>query len=402
MTLSPSFARLLALLLLFAGLGQPAWADEAWQSVGPEDDLPIRRLAPNSQNPAELLAQSFAELWLTDNGGATWTLTLLSNDVARAPSRPEIVYARQVNNIRRSEDGGRTWGEPLGYTFPGLLAETEGRLRVDPADADVLYATPRNSRDAGRRQIFLVRSDDGGATWTEITPEPLISERFMPLPIEPVPVFAPGIPGSLYVLGPSGLWHTTDRGETWALVPPPAAAPIATFAVHPRRPGLLLAAAEDAGLFRTANRGDAWTEAEIPVDPTLPAQELLFHPALPRVAFAVYGTRLLASHDGGNTWDFADEGLPRDAPLRLTPDERSPFILYVQAEVRGLFRSLDGGESWHPFDQGLEGLVHFDGPLAVLSGRPVTLYLGTDRGVWTRQETRWLRAVRPRVAPAGN
>jgi len=94
-------------------------------------------------------------------------------------------------------------------------------------------------------------------------------------------------------------------------------------------------------------------------------------------ASAVHFANLFVSHDFGETWT-ADEDVSCGA-LAWDPSDRS--ILY-RGRFEGVDRSLDGGATWIPVNEGLNGLgVH---SLAVDPFDPTRVYAGSDSGIFTR------------------
>jgi photosystem II stability/assembly factor-like uncharacterized protein len=127
---------------------------------------------------------SAAGVWLTDDGGETWRrgneglvaryvpedvppdeIALCVHRLQRSASRPERVFMQFHGGVYRSDDAGATWtdiaaGLPSDFGFP---------LALDPADADSAYVIPlvadidRVTPD-GRVRVYETR--DAGATWT--------------------------------------------------------------------------------------------------------------------------------------------------------------------------------------------------------------------------------------------
>ena len=119
-------------------------------------------------------------------------------------ARPVDLGAPQ---LFRSTDGAVTW-QPVA-TFPaplspfgGAAGNTLSALAIDPVNPSRLYA-------GFVFPDYLMRSEDGGATWTRITSGLGAGE------ITSI-VFSPTDPNTLHVsqFG-SGVFRSTDRGATW-------------------------------------------------------------------------------------------------------------------------------------------------------------------------------------------
>ncbi len=142
------------------------------------------------------------------------------------PANPDLVYAAAFgdpygNNpergVFRTKDGGKTW-ERILYRDDHTGAID---LIIDPQHANVLYATlweafrTPYSLSSGGPGSGLFKSTDGGDHWTELTHNP-------------------GIPGG--VIGKITLAVAADSNRVWALIE-----------------------ARDGGLFRSDDAGATWT-----------------------------------------------------------------------------------------------------------------------------------------------
>ncbi|MEA2194184.1 MAG: hypothetical protein QOG42_618, partial [Solirubrobacteraceae bacterium] len=144
--------------------------------------LSVHSIAPWPGDPQRLaLAISAAGVWLTEDGGATWAhgnegivadylpeqarataIDLCVHHLERAPRRPERLFLQFHGGVYRSDDAGATWtdigaGLPHDFGFPVVL---------DPADPDSAYVIPVTTADRvtdGRLVVWETR--DAGATW---------------------------------------------------------------------------------------------------------------------------------------------------------------------------------------------------------------------------------------------
>jgi hypothetical protein len=146
--------------------------------------LCLHSIVPWPGEPDRLaLAMSAVGVWLTEDGGRTWsngnaglsagylpeeappTLTYCVHNLHRAPRRPERLFMQFHGGVYRSDDAGASWtaigeGLPSDFGFP---------LALDPADPDSAYVIPLTAdvdrvTPGGRVRVFETR--DAGASWT--------------------------------------------------------------------------------------------------------------------------------------------------------------------------------------------------------------------------------------------
>jgi photosystem II stability/assembly factor-like uncharacterized protein len=154
----------------------------SWQPGG--GGLCLHSIVPWPGDPDRLaLAMSAVGVWLTEDGGETWShgnrglgarylpddaedadLTLCVHDLHRAARRPERMFMQFHGGVYRSDDAGESWtaigdGLPSDFGFPMVL---------DPADPDSAYVIPL-SADTDRvtpdGHVRVYETRDAGATW---------------------------------------------------------------------------------------------------------------------------------------------------------------------------------------------------------------------------------------------
>jgi photosystem II stability/assembly factor-like uncharacterized protein len=168
---------------LNAGLWeQPSRPD--WQPGG--GGLCLHSICTHPGDPQRLaVAISAAGIWLTDDGGRTWTrgnegLTpgylpdealadpnagRCVHHVERARANPDRLFMQFHGGVYRSDDAGQSWTDIGGG---GLPSDFGFALMVDPADADSAYVIPLVAdtdrvMPEGRVRVYETR--DAGATW---------------------------------------------------------------------------------------------------------------------------------------------------------------------------------------------------------------------------------------------
>jgi len=169
-----------------------------------------------------------------------------------------------------------------------------------------------------------------------------------------------------------GVYKSTDGGRSWKNVGLRRAGQIARVRVHPGNPDLVYAAvvgsafgpSEERGVFRSKNGGASW-EKVLFVSTKTGVVDLAMDPKNPRVLYAAAWTGerkpwtiisgseesgLFRSVDGGDTWARVKGGLPEGVVGRIgvaiSPANPDRVWAIVEAEQGGLFRSDDAGSSW--------------------------------------------------------
>ena len=182
----------------------------------------------------------------------------------------------------------------------------------------------------------------------------------------------------------AGVWRTEDGGESWTernrgLVYKHAL----SLALHPAT-GELYVGTEPACIFRSTDGADSWTELEslrrLPTrrDWTFPGPPFVAHvrgiglsARDPQTIFgAVEEGWLVRSTDGGESWINITQGTEFDShTVTVLPGDGG---IVVSASGHGLYRSADGGESFARSDAGIAHPYLID--VAVHPDRPRVLF----------------------------
>lgn len=198
----------------------------------------------------------------------------------------------------------------------------------------------------------------------------------------------PDQPNLFYVgVNDGGVWKTTDAGRTWApIFDHEATGSIGTIAVAPSDPNVIYVGSGEGlrrpdlsvgnGIYKSTDGGSTWTHlglrdaqqiASILIDPRNPDRlfvAALGHPYGPNAERGIF-----RSTDGGKTWTkvlYKDENTggidltfdPADANTiyaSLWASRRPPWTVgnAYQTDGSGLYKSSDGGNTWHPLTRGL-------------------------------------------------
>lgn len=170
-----------------------------------------------------------------------------------------------------------------------------------------------------------------------------------------------------------GMYKSVDAGKTWNFSGLRDVGQIATVRVHPTDPNVVFVAAlgnpfvpnTERGVFKSTDGGKNWKKVLYVSDST-GAAALEMQPGNPNVLFAsmwhgqrkpwtiVSGAReggIYKSVDGGETWSKLGGGLPTDLFGRsnVAISDAAPNRIYALIEAlpgAGLYRSDDAGASW--------------------------------------------------------
>ena len=224
----------------------------------------------------------------------------------------------------------------------------------------------------------VFKSTDGGRTWLPM------SDRYFGGTIGGIAV-APSNPDVVYVGGGEfpirgnvshgdGMWKTTDGGKTWTNIGLNDTRQIARVHVHPGDPNVVWVAAQghvwgpnaERGVFKSTDGGKNWRKVLFRDDST-GAADLALDPNNPNILYAGFwqahrkpwmlvsggkGSGLFKSIDGGETWKeiTKNPGLPTGlwGNIGLTVSGADPRRVYalIEADAGGVYRSDDAGATW--------------------------------------------------------
>jgi photosystem II stability/assembly factor-like uncharacterized protein len=191
----------------------------------------------------------------------------------------------------------------------------------------------------------------------------------------------------------TGLWQSSDGGETWRFVYKGLwlESRIFSLAVHPRDPRIVYAGTDD-GVYRSEDRGASFEHLDSPMN-GLPVWKVVVDPVSPNTLFA--GTRpaaLFRSRDSGKHWqqlavemakECPDVRTPRVTSLAVDPTDHN--VVWAGVEVDGVRRSLDGGETWTRITEGT--LIPDIHDIVISPANPKTIIVAANREIYVSTNT---------------
>lgn len=266
--------------------------------------------------------------------------------VEMCPSAPNVLYTYvDMGGPYRSDDGGKSWRPLFGAFSLQERQENDDMVRdinVDPRNADNLLVAGGNRREVPGG-IFVTR--DGGKTFRRTVTFTVFGDGEHTYH-GPIIARNPQNPDEIFAgEDMDGLFHSADNGETWTK----AGSFTNHWFTHIRYdktvPGRLWATApkpiEDfrrknvvrqTGFYRSDDNGRTWHRLPVECPPYRLAQATR-DPAM----IASWETSFKRSVDGGETWTDYSQGLPK-----LTEEKKRAFFLNDAT-----FKSLDAGADFY-------------------------------------------------------
>ena len=168
----------------------------------------------------------------------------------------------------------------------------------------------------------------------------------------------PADPLKLFSATAQGLQVSDNGGRSWrALAVGGKNEEIFAFAVSQANSSVLFVGRRD-GLWKSQNGGRSWSSLPYPTSIPLSVGVAKSEPQTLYLATARKG--VYKSTDGGYQWVGASNGLP-EARAGGRPEEIHTLavdpldfnVVYAGLSGHGVYRTLDGGASWHEYNRGL-------------------------------------------------
>jgi photosystem II stability/assembly factor-like uncharacterized protein len=259
--------------------------------------------------------------------------------VAAEPANAAVAYAAGVHAIYKTVDGGFTW-----FALAGI-----------PATEQVAALAVRGQRVfAVTLEGDVYRSLNAGASWARVVDGESLGDFKMAIAIDPAN------PDAIYagdvLLSPnaqSNLIKSTDGGATWAQLPGSPVGDIRAYDIAIDATGLVYVAGTGVPVVRSADGGQTWTDLELPASS---AQSLALDPQIPGTIYGgTSANGVFKSINGGESWAAVNSGLESaNGFTALLDDSPSAGTIYAGSDT-GFHMTLDGGAHWIANNAGLDG-----------------------------------------------
>src|SRR6266581_2069207 len=305
------------------------------------------------------------------DGGETWTHGGLENSeriakIVVSPKNSDTVFVAVPGalfsdspdrGLYRTTDSGKTWNQIL---KGGNLSTGCTSIAVDPTNPDVMFAAMWDFRRKGWEYRSggegptapsasgLFRTTDGGNTWTEITPEAnkgfpkkpygRIAVAVAPSNAKRVYAFVESPDSALFVSDDGGVtWNKRDKSQ-WMVWRPFYFANLIVDPKNPDRvfkPDGALIVSDDGGKSFAVVGGFLGMHGDV--------HDVWIDPTNTQVVFSGDDGGMWYSYNGGAKW-WKAENLPVSQFYHVSLDDNDPYRVYGGLQDNSSFV----GESQHP------------------------------------------------------
>lgn len=305
-----------------AGIERAERSGGSWRTQRSLQDRDVRCLAA-ADGPTVLAGTQGEGIWRSDDGGVTWAESGLHGQIVKSlsfcASEPNVVYAgTKPPHAFRSDDGGRTWSELESFrNIRGRALWIQPAERPPTAYVQAMACCPTDPDVviAGMEAGAIVRSDDGGRTWSNHISGALRDCHVLAFHPDGRHVQSGG--GNFFTA--PGVAISSDQGRSW------------------ERP--------KEGL----DKKYGWAVAADPGDPTrvfvtLSPGPMKAHSSAGNAEATIY------RREGGGPWEPLSGGLPQPLdwmPYALITHPSTPGYVVAGLMNGDLWETDDAGATWH-------------------------------------------------------
>ena len=312
------------------------------------------------------------------------------------PTGQTVYVGGAQGGVWKTRDGGSTWAavmdnpvRPDGTSLSDFTIAV-GSIAVDSSGVVYVGTGEPNCDFDCQYGAGVLRSADGGATWTQLGLEQFWRQEIAAVAINPANQ------KQLMVGATNGFWTSSDGGNTWS-ISSLVTGRVTDVVFDPSKPfnGIVYAAAHGS-IYQSTDMGATWhvLSGGLPTDVSRIA--LAASASSPGTVVAALANHL--GFSGSQIWKTMDSGTSwsqiTSAPdicggqcsydLFAAIDPTNAQTLYLGG--RDAYRSTNGGGMWTDIG-GYSGFIHPDQhAFAFNPTNPNSILIGNDGGVWSSSD----------------
>ncbi len=286
-------------------------------------------------------------------------------------------YQKSLNQVRAERKKSKSQNKISTLTWqqagPTNIGGRVTAVVADPFNSNIVYT--------GTAAGGVMKSENFGQTWTPIFDD-VGSLSIGAVAMDPSDANTLWVgTGEANSSGDSypgtGIYKTIDAGSSWTFVGLPNSHHIGRIVIHPTNPDIVWVAAmgklfdsnPERGVYKTIDGGQTWTQ-QLTVNDSTGCVDISINPQNPDELYASMwerirrpqerkaggmGSGLYKTIDGGQTWNQMTNGLPPNAlnigriGVKVAPSLPSTvYAIYVDhpGYFKGFYKSTDSGASW--------------------------------------------------------
>jgi photosystem II stability/assembly factor-like uncharacterized protein len=328
------------------------------------------------------------------------------------PMDRDVIYAGAASGgVLKSTNGGQQWF-PLFDNQPTLSI---GSMAIDPQNPDILYVGTGEANAGGGSVTYggfgVFKTTDGGLDWEIVGLE---NTRYIgKVIVDPVNtdrVYVAAV-GTLFSTNPDrGVYRSTDAGASWEqvlfvsdstgaidIIQDPMNTDVLYVAMWERirRPESRRYGGPTSGVYKTTDGGETWFELSggLPAGSNVGRIGLTLSAADPSIVYAIYADAtgyfdgVYRSTNSGISWTRVNDSVLESGYFYssygwwfgvIVADPTDPEVLYAHGIT--MYKSTSGGNGWFQ----IAGSNHVDHHAMVIDPvDPSWVIEGNDGGVYT-------------------
>ena len=302
-------------------------------------------------------------------------------------SRPNLGVFKTIN-------GGTSWTQTTAPDICHFQCWYDNVVKVDPNNSSIAFFGGGAVRDSSGNPSWVVRTEDGGTTWSSVIPSLPPSSSGVPHVDNHAMAFFKATSGAfagkvrMYLGNDGGIWRTDDAETStisWANLNNHSLTLTQFYpsiSIHATAPSMAFGGTQDNGSQNYQGPSVSWTDNQLCGDGASTATDTVV-PSTVYIGCAT-GAPINASYQNGAIGTFfpAVNGINLNDFANFIPplasDPSSANTVYFGTTK--VYQSTDAGNTWLPISNDLVGGPDSLVALAVAPTNPSVVYVGANVG----------------------